>query len=203
MANPQYKNNSILIEFNHVITRFILDLYHSGEDDALVQLGVSKSTAKELSELSLSSHQRLAKCQQLLGNVAIDEKKLKRLIQYVLHNDNKDNFINKLITMEASQSMLERLAGVEPHEFRQRRNLLDLPKAASGRPALLSDKEAINLTEAWQRHAEHKDDLLLRYYYVGIDTGIPLSRLWNHMQLFAYDCNNVIRLERDDKRPAL
>ncbi len=183
-----YKNNSLIVELNHVITRFIIDLYHNGDFDALEQFGISKSTAKELSGLSISNHHRLTKCQQLLGNVFVDEKRLKRLMQYIIHNENKDSFINQLIKMQASQSMLERLAGVDHHDFRQRRNLLDLPKAAAGRPAVLSDKEAIGLAEAWQRHADKEHDLLQRYFYVGMDTGIPLSRLWNHMQLSGYDC---------------
>lgn len=192
-AQFSYKNNSLLAELNHVITRFIIDLYHNGDFDALEQFGISKSTAKELSGLSINNHHRLTKCQQLLCNVFIDERRLKRLMQYIIHNETKDSFIDELIMMQASQPMLERLAGVDHHDFRQRRNLLDLPKAAAGRPAVLTDKEAIRVAESWQRHADKEHDLLQRYFYVGMDTGIPLSRLWNHMQLSGYDCNNVIK----------
>lgn len=186
-AQLVYKNNSLLVDLNNVITRFIIDLYHNGFFDALEQLGVSKSTAKELSELSISNHHRLTKCKQLLGNVFIDENRLKRLMRYIIHNETKDSFINQLIKMQASQSMLERLAGIDHHDFRQRRSLLDLPKAAAGRPAVLNDKEAIGLAKAWQRHADKENDLLQRYFYVGLDTGIPLSKVWNHMHLLGDD----------------
>jgi len=87
-----------------------------------------------------------------------------------------------MIQMDASAAMLEALTGMDIMEYRSRRTRLGLDKATQGRPASLNSDESIVLSQSWTKFNDEQDDMM-RYFKVGLDTRLPLNKVWAYMRL--------------------
>lgn len=168
-------------DINSFIIQHITRLYNNRDFDGLKQMGLSKTLATRVANLSLWDSARLSEFRVQIGDIFVDEKRLDMMIDHNQHEGAKNILIDHMIKMEASQVMLQELTGIDHEEYRGRRRALDLPKATSGRPPALSEEESIDVHNTWLRYKDEIDGLV-RYYYVGLKTKISLSRIWQHMQ---------------------
>ena len=174
------KNNN-LRNFNAFVIQHIYRLYQDRDFEGLLAIGLSKEAAKRVATLSLDDVARLENFRAQIADFKITEYHLEMMIKHVKHEGAKEELINQLIQLGASQVMLGELAGIQPAEYRERRQAMDLPKASAGRPSILTEQESTRVHHVWHHYAGELDDLL-RYYYVGLDTNISLSRIWHHLQ---------------------
>lgn len=109
-----------------------------------------------------------------------DATRFSMLVKHIHREGARNKIIDRMILLDASQAMLYELAGIDNSDYRERRRHLNLPRATSGRPASISEEQTTRLHEAWHLHRD-EDDMLLRYFKVGVVTRIPLSQAWQHM----------------------
>ncbi len=174
------KNNNT-INLNAFVIQYIYRLYQDRDVEGLRAIGLSKEVAKRVASLSLDEVGRLENFRAQIAEFKVTESHLEMMIKHVQHEGAKDELIDQLIQLGASQTMLAELAGIEPTEYRARRQALGLPNASAGRPSVLTEQESTKVHHVWHHYAGEPDDLL-RYYYVGLDTDISLSRIWHHLQ---------------------
>ena len=175
------EHNNKFSTLNAFIIQYIYRLYQDRDFESLRAIGLSRETAKRVVNLSLRDVARLENFRAQIAEFKVTESHLEMMINHVQHEDAKNELIDQLIQLGASQVMLWELSGIDPVEYRQRRQTLDMPKATAGRPSVLTEEESTALHHAWHKYAE-EPDILLRYYYVGLDTQIVLSRVWHHLQ---------------------
>ncbi|MEN8132069.1 MAG: STY4526/YPO1902 family pathogenicity island replication protein [Pseudomonadota bacterium] len=166
---------------NTFIIQHIYRLYKRRDFEGLNDIGLSKETAKRVASLSLEDVARLESFRAKIAELRVTESHLEMMIAHVQHEGAKEELVDQLIQLGASQVMLWELSGIDHAEYRERRKTLGLPKASAGRPSALTEEESTALHIAWQRYAD-EEDILLRYYYVGLCTEISLSRVWNYLQ---------------------
>jgi len=168
-------------DFNQFVIHHITRLYNRREFIELEKIGVSKSSANTLVNLSVLDSSRLSDFRIQIGNINVDEKQLTMIIKMNQHEGAKNKIIDQMIVQGASHSMLFSLIGMDHIEYRERREALDLSKGISGRPTNLTVDESIAVNKAWEKYKNDED--LIRYYHVGIETTISLSRIWQHLQI--------------------
>ncbi len=169
-------------DINSFIIQHITRLYNKRDFDGLKQMGLSKDSASRVANLPMLASARLSEFRVQIGDIFVDEKRLGMMIDRNQHEGAKNTIIDQMILMDSSQSMLFELAGIEHVEYRDRRKSLDLPKASSGRPSALNEDESIDVYNAWREYL-NEEDLLLRYYLIGMKTKISLARIWQYMQI--------------------
>lgn len=174
-------DNTSVNPFNAFLIREVTRLYNARDFARLQERGISRKVAENIVNLPVKIAEKVSHFSADTGSVYFDEGHLMKVIQYVQVEDHRDTLIGHLIEMGASQAMLVELTGMDPESFRSRRRELGLPKAAAGRPSALNEDEAIRVLNAWQRH-QTEQDILVRYYKVGMETRINLGRVWQHLQ---------------------
>jgi len=168
-------------ELNQFVIQHITRLFNRRDFNELERMGLSKESASSVVNLSMGDSSRLSQFRVQIGDIQVDEKRLNMIIKMNQHEGAKNQLIDQMILLEASQSMLFELTGMDHIEYRERRRALDLPKGSSGRPVALTEAESIAVNDAWFKYND--DDNLIRYYNVGMETKISLSRVWQHLQI--------------------
>lgn len=166
---------------NTFVIQYINRLYKHRDIESLHAIGLSMEMAQRLANLSLEDIARLEGFRAKIAEFRVAEGHLEMMISHVRHEGMKDKLIDQLIQLGASQVMLWELSGVDHVEYRERRQALGLPKASAGRPSALTEEESTAVHTAWQEY-EAEQDMLLRYYWIGFDTKIALSRVWHYLQ---------------------
>lgn len=168
-------------EFNAFMIRYITRLFHDHDFTSLKRMNVKPDLAKEIVNMSVSDSERLSSFSSLICDLpAFDESRFTMLIKYIHREDAKNDIIDRMIKLEASQVMLYKLAAVDPDEYRNRRKKLGLSPAPLGRPGAITEEQTTRLYEAWFLHKNEPDELL-KYFKVGIASRIPLSQIWHYM----------------------
>ena len=139
---------------NAFIINYITRLYQSRDFESLRLMGLSRETAKRVASLSLSDSARLENFRTQIANFQVTERHLYMMINHVQHEGVKDEIIDQLIQLGASQVMLWELTGIDHGEFRDRRQALGLPKATPGRPSALNEEESTAVHHAWHTYTE-------------------------------------------------
>ncbi len=168
-------------EFSAFLIRSITKLFNHRKYDELAELGVNIETAKKISNLPLSDAEKLSFSRGRIGKVLVLDDIIQLKLRHIQHEASRDKLYDKLIQMGASHAMMHELSGMDATEFRERRNHLGLPKASAGRPSALTDNESTQVLNTWQRFKGEEDDLV-RLVYVGCETNIPLSRIWQFLK---------------------
>ncbi len=171
---------NIYSELNASIFRFIVAAYDNNDFRALQQMGLNDTHVKRVIDMPMMQFERLKSRPWSIAQISFDPRRLDVILDDADHEHNLDEIKNTMIRMQASAAMLQALTGMDIAEYRKRRDRLGLDKAQQGRPAALSPDESIRLAEAWSRHHEAENPLF-RYYRVGVDTGIPLNKVWAYM----------------------
>ncbi len=175
------EHNNLNTALNAFVINYITRLYQNRDFESLRTIGLSRETARRVANLSLRDSARLGNFRAQIAAIEVTEKHLDMMITHVQHEGAKDEIIDQLIQLGASQVMLWELTGIDHAEYRDRRQALGLPKALAGRPSVLTEEESTAVHNAWHKYAE-ETDVILRYYYIGLDTQILLSRVWHHLQ---------------------
>lgn len=174
--------SSFSTSVNAFFIREATKLYNNRDFDRLREMGLSPKTAKVIADLPIRITERLACFRAAACSLkVVSEDHILMLIQHVQHEDRRDILTDQLIQMNASQAMLADLLGMDANDYRNRRRALGLPKACAGRPTALTEEESVRTHSALHRHCDEKD-ILIKFYKVGMETGIPLARIWQHMQ---------------------
>ena len=170
-----------LNSLNAFVIQYIYRLYKHRDFESLRAIGITRETAQRVANLSLDDVARLENFRAKLAEFKVTESHLQMMITHVQHEGAKDALIDQLINLGASQVMLWELSGIDHVDYRDRRRAIGLPKATAGRPSALTEEESTLVHHAWHKYTD-EPDILLRYYYVGLDTQIALSRVWHHLQ---------------------
>jgi len=173
---------NIYSELNYSIINFIGAARSANDFRALKQLGVSDKQIDRLSKMPFDQLQRFKSMRTPIAQVSIDPRHFDLCMDYIVTEATVDDIKNQMIVMDASAAMLAELTGMDPSEYRTRRQRLGLEKASQGRPASLNEHESIIVGQSWSKFSD-EPDLLKRYFNVGIDTQIALNRVWAFMQL--------------------
>lgn len=168
-------------ELNAFLIRSVTKAYNHKALDQLDRLGVSLEMAEMISNLPLRDAEKLSLSRGCIGDAKIMEDIVQLKLRNMQHEDSRDKLYDKLIQMGASHAMMYDLSGMDVSEFRARRKKIGLPKASAGRPSALSDSESTAVQNAWHRYKDEEDDLV-RLVYVGCETKIPLSRIWQFLK---------------------
>lgn len=168
-------------EFNAYIVRYVIGAYNERNQAALQEMGLTPAQLTRLKNMTMDAMVRFCGFNAPVANVSFVGRHLDLMMDHAEREGARDIIIDQCIMMEASQAMLEELAGVDRNEFRKRRTFLGLPQAGSGRPHALTEEQALQVYNSWRRHKSERDALNL-YYYLGLDTGLPLSEVWTHMK---------------------
>lgn len=174
--------DNIYSHINDSILQFIGTAYEKNDYRILKQLGLNDDQIQRLNQMPLKQIRRFKALQTPLGKITIDPRHFDHCMNYVEKESDSDELKDLMIKMDASAAMLEALTGMDILEYRTRRIRLGLDKATQGRPASLTPDESIMVSQAWLKH-EDLDDELLRYYNVGLETNIPLNKIWAFIQL--------------------
>ena len=167
-------------EFNAFIIRFVISAFNEKNVIALQEIGLTPKQLQRLRSMTLDDLERLSNFRTTIANISFDARRLDLMIDHVEREGERDSIINQMIEMGASQAMLEDLAGIDHSDYRNRRRVLGLPKASAGRPAAISEDQALQVYQSWRKHIDEPDNLK-RYYFLGLETGIPLAQIWTHM----------------------
>ncbi len=173
--------NNIYSDLNVQIISFIGAAICTNDFSALKQWGLDENSIQRCGQLSLNQLQRLKSLRTPIADISVDQRRFSLTLDYLIEEDKSDNIKNKMINMQASAAMLNRLIGMDITEYRSRRTALGLDKASQGRPGALNDDETIIISQAWQKY--HDDADFIRYYKVGMETHIPLNKVWAFMQI--------------------
>lgn len=168
-------------ELNAFLIRSVTKAYNYKALDQLDRLGVSLEMAEMISNLPLRDAEKLSLSRGCIGDAKIMEDIVQLKLRNMQHEDSRDKLYDKLIQMGASHAMMYDLSGMDVSEFRARRKKIGLPKASAGRPSALNDSESTSVQNAWHRYKDEEDDLV-RLVYVGCETKIPLSRIWQFLK---------------------
>jgi len=169
-------------EYNAFMIQFITKIYNHDKLEYLTQMGVSVELAEMISDLPLKDAEKLARTRGCFGGQGFFKEDIVRLkLRNMKHQESRDRLLDKLIELGASHAMMHDLTGMESIEWRDRRKKLGMPQGASGRPSALNDTESTQVQNTWFRYRDEGDDLL-RLIYVGCETGIPLSRIWQFLK---------------------
>lgn len=173
---------NIYSELNYSIVNFIGAANSAHDFRALKQLGLSDDQINRLSKMPFEQLQRFKAMRTPIAEVTINPRHFDLCMDYIISEATIDDIKNQMIKMDASAAMLTELAGMDITEYRSRRTHLGLDKATQGRPASLSSDESIILSQAWSKFQIETDNMM-RYFRVGVDTGLPLNKVWAFMQL--------------------
>ncbi len=168
---------------NAEIIRLVVDAYDQSDSRVLDLLGLNKTQIIKLRNLTMGQISQVMRQRTPIANITFDSRRFDLLVRHIEMESSRDGILDGLIVMHASAAMLYELAGMDSKSYRARRAKLGLVKATQGRPASLSSDESITLQRSWSRYRHFEDDPLKRYHSVGMDTSIPLNRVWSFMQL--------------------
>ena len=175
-------DNNIYSDLNTTLVRFILSAYHANDFRALDDLGVSKDQINRLVQMPAIQMQKFSGLRTPLANIKFCQRRFDIFIDTIDKEATRDDIINQMIKLDASAAMLDTMAGLDITEFRARRIKLGMDKASQGRPASLLPDESIILDDAWLKHKVEPDELI-RYLKVGLETNLPLNRVWAYIRL--------------------
>ena len=116
------------------------------------------------------------------ANIKIDRRSFELGLEYAIKQGEQSVLVDHLIRLGASQAMLEELASLDSDNYHIRCRALNVAPTSSGRPPMLTQDEEMLLLRA-QRRQPHdiETDPLHWYYFMGMETGIQLKKLWAHM----------------------
>jgi len=173
---------NVYAEFNYSLLNFISSAVSNHDYITLQKMGLDRARAQRLCDMPLSQLQQFKRMTLPLADISIDPKHFDLCLDYICTEAEHNEIKNKMIEMDASAAMLNELAGMDISEYRSRRVHLGLDRAQQGRPASLSADECVMVSRVWKKY-ENEKDLLLRYFHVGVETRLPLNRIWVFMRL--------------------
>ncbi|MBC8209465.1 MAG: DUF2857 family protein [Gammaproteobacteria bacterium] len=173
---------NIYSELNTCIVRFIIAAYEANDFRALKQLGLSDKQVKRVIEMPMKQFQRFNAMRTPIAAVEFNPRHFDLCVDYIIKESGADEIKDQMIQMDASAAMLEALTGMDIMEYRSRRTRLGLDKATQGRPASLTSDESITLSQSWMKFNDEQD-VTMRYFKVGLDTRLPLNKVWAYMRL--------------------
>jgi len=173
-------------ELNACLLRCVINASNQNDHQTLRDLGLSQALVERAKNMNADVFIRLSRFS--IANITFDARRFGLMLDFVEQEREMDILVNKMITLEASQSMLENLAGIDPREYRDRRKALDMPPASQGRPQSLNDEQTTILYQALSKYPEPADnstnDLLNWYCQLGEETGLPLAKIWQQNMKF-------------------
>lgn len=173
--------NNLVSELNHIIFRYIINLYREDTYTAINQTTLSSDVIENIKSLKMEDFERLSSFKTPIADISFSEKRIQHLLTHIKHESARDDLIDRMIKMDASQAMLEALCGIDHKTFRHRRNQLGMSPASAGRPSALTENQSILVNDLFKKYKE-ENDVFIRYYKVGLESGFPLSQIWQYMQ---------------------
>jgi len=173
---------NIYSELNTSIVRFIIAAYEANDFRALKQLGLSDKQVKRVIDMPMKQFQRFNAMRTPIATVEFNPRHFDLCVDYIVKESGADEIKDQMIQMEASAAMLESLTGMNIMDYRSRRIRLGMDKASQGRPACLSIDESNLLSDSWNKFNDEQDDMM-RYFKVGLDTRLPLNKVWACLRL--------------------
>jgi len=173
---------NIYSELNTSIVRFIIAAYEANDFRALKQLGLSGKQVKRIIDMPMKQFQRFNAMRTPIATVEFNPRHFDLCVDYIIKESGEDEIKDQMIKMDASAAMLETLTGMNIMDYRSRRTRLGMDKASQGRPASLTIDESNILSQSWLKFNDEQDDMM-RYFKVGLDTRLPLNKVWAYMRL--------------------
>lgn len=169
-------------DFNYSLLNFISAAVSKHDYVTLEKLGLDRDRVQRLCNMPLGQLQRFKRMRLPIADIHIDPHHFDLCLDYICSESERDDVKNRMIEMGASAVMLSELAGMDITEYRKRRQNLDMDRAQQGRPASLTAEECVIVGRVWKKHENVKDPLL-RYFNVGVETQIPLNKIWVFMRI--------------------
>ncbi len=172
--------NYYLTSLNHQALLAIAEALRNGDNQMLMQLGLTNMDHHVSSELKGLSADRVACLPNFKGSlfqINIDQTALQMFLNFAKTKVSEDDLINQAILAGLRQPMLEQIKGISRREFAARRQRLGLPEHSRGRIEVLSEKEEIAVLRAWEK-LKHVDDVLERLLALHEETGVSLDQAW-------------------------
>ena len=130
----------------------------------------------------MKQFQRFNAMRTPIATVEFNPRHFDLCVDYIIKESGADEIKDQMIQMEASAAMLEALTGMNIMDYRSRRTRLGMDKASQGRPASLTIDESNSLSQSWLKFNDEQDDMM-RYFKVGLDTRLPLNKVWAYLRL--------------------
>jgi hypothetical protein len=188
------QNNAQNNDLNAYLLRLALNAYHAHDHQALRDMGLdicasNGDTGEAIKALldrakTMNASIFAMGCGFRIADVTFNPRLFSLMMDYAERESELNALINKLISLGASQSMMEDLTGIDGREYRARRNSLGLPPGAKGRPHALSEDQIACLYDA-HRQCQDGLDEMNRYLFLGETTNLPLAQIWSHMKQMA------------------
>ncbi|MCF6256206.1 MAG: STY4526/YPO1902 family pathogenicity island replication protein [Gammaproteobacteria bacterium] len=168
-------------ELNACLLRCVINASNEYDHQTLRDLGLNTVLVDRAKNMNADVFSRLSRFS--IANITFDSHRFGLMLDFVEQEREMDILVNKMIQLDASQSMLGDLTGIDPREYRDRRKALNMPPASQGRPQNLDDQQTIILYEALSKYPEPKagsstNDMLNWYCQLGAETELPLAKIW-------------------------
>jgi len=171
-------------ELNACLLRLIIRACNDNDHQTLHEMGMNPGLVERVKNMNAEVFTRLVNFR--IAETKINSKRFGLMLDYVEQEREINALTNKMIKLEASQAMLDKLVGTDPSEFRDRRKTLGMPNATQGRPSELDTSQADQLYGVLRKHPEPNSDGKLKldwYCLLAEETGLPLSKIWRHMKI--------------------
>jgi hypothetical protein len=169
-------------DLNNTLIQLIVTAHKSNNFRALESLGLTHEQVDRVARMSIYQIQQFNQLRSAIADISFDSRRFDICINYIQNESDIDTVKDHMIQMDASSAMLLELAGMDIQEYRGRRRRMSLDKPFQGRPGLLNPDEAKRVNTSWLGHRDETNELL-HYHKVGVDTGLPLNKIWAHMRL--------------------
>lgn len=179
MSKEQYNS-----ELNVCLLRHVISACNENDHQTLHEIGMDPALVERAKNMNAEVFTRLSNFR--IAEVTIDSRRFGLMLDYVEQGRETNAITNKMIKLEASQAMLNKLVGIDPREFRERRKTLGMPNAFQGRPVDLDMAQSNHLYAVLRKHPEPDGDGVLKlnwYCLLSEETGLPLSKIWHHMKI--------------------
>ncbi len=168
-------------ELNACLLRSVISAYQQHDQRLFAEMGLTPTLMARARRMSADSFTRV--CNKFpIATITFDTRRFELMLDYAEREQEMDDLTNALITLGASQSMMDALTGIDPRDYRERRTALGIAPAPLGRPPALTEAQAERLYAALQQCPE-RDDERQRCLFLGQQTQLPLAQVWAHMKL--------------------
>jgi len=170
-------------ELNACLLRCVINASNENDYQTLMDMGLDIKLMERVKDMNADVFIRLSKFN--IADVRFNSHRFGLMLDFVEQERVMNTLVNRMIKLEASQSMLEDLVGIDPREYRDRRRTLGMAPATQGRPPDLDTHQTNCLYEALNKHPETKnaDNILSWYCLLAEESGLSLSIIWRHMKL--------------------
>lgn len=173
--------NRLNSELNACLLRSVIGAYQQNDHQIFTEMGLTPALMDRARRMSADSFTRV--CNKFpIATITFDVRRFELMLDYAEREQEMDDLSNELITLGASQSMMEALTGIDPRNYRERRKLLGISPATLGRPPALDEQQAERLYAVLQQ-CPAADDERQRYLFLGQQTQLPLAQVWAHLKL--------------------